>query len=99
MGVTGADEVAADVGPAPQVVDPVQAAHRLVDGVEVRGQQDLAALGQGVGQGAGVGSTWMPSWAVRTFSDRDGAMVNTVVSGPTNTQHHQRWLSLPSTAA
>ena len=26
-------------------------------------------------------------------------MWNTVVSGPTNTQHHQRWLSLPSTAA
>ena len=36
---------------------------------------------------------------MRTFSDRDGAMVNTVVSGPANTQHHQRWLSLPSTAA
>jgi hypothetical protein len=55
VGVAGADEVAADVRPAPQVVDPVQAAQRLVDGVEVRGQQDLAALGQGIGQGTGVG--------------------------------------------
>ena len=35
----------------------------------------------------------------RIFVERDGAIVNTVVSGPTNTQHHQRWLSLPSTAA
>ena len=41
----------------------------------------------------------MPNCSVSTFSDRDGAMRNTVVSGPTNTQHHQRWLSLPSTAA
>ena len=44
-------------------------------------------------------SVVMPSWVVRTFSDRDGAMVNTVVSGPANTHNHQRWLSLPSTAA
>ena len=36
------------------------------------------------------------AWSARTFSDRDGAMVNTVVSGPTNTQHHHRWSSLPS---
>ncbi len=40
-----------------------------------------------------------PSCWASTASDRDGAMRNTVVSGPTNTQHHQRWLSLPATAA
>ena len=31
---------------------------------------------------------------MRTFSERDGAMRNTVVSGATNTQHHQRWLAV-----
>jgi hypothetical protein len=87
VGVAGADEVAAYVRPAPEVVRPVQAAQGLVDGVEVRGLQQRRPPGRASGSA--------PVWS--SGSGRAGrpgpsatAMVNTVVSGPRNTQHHHR---------
>ena len=46
-----------------------------------------------------VWSRSMPSWPAATCAERDGSITNTVVSGVTNTQSHQRWFSLSATSS
>src|SRR5712691_689077 len=46
-----------------------------------------------------VWSRPVPSWPAATFAERDGSITNTVVSGVTNTQSHQRWFSLSATSS
>ena len=93
MGVAGADEVPADVGPAPQRVNAFHAGQGLVGGVEICREQQAPAFGE-----RPVGAV-MPKWRSRTAVERVGSIRNTTVSPAMNTHSHHRWPSLPSTCS
>src|SRR5208283_4919920 len=93
MGVAGADEVPADVGPAPQRVNAFHAGQGLVGGVEVCREQQAPAFGE------------RPVGAVDAevaFQDGGGAggvhPEHDRVAGDEHHSHH-RWPSLPSTCS
>lgn len=96
MGVAGPDEVAPDVGPTPERVHPFDLGDGLVDGEEVRADEQLAVRLQRASSAPSSAS--IPRCSVSTSADRNFTTLNTVVSAPTKTHSHHRLFFLSATS-